>query len=99
VRRGRRGTQRCGRRATEAAAASFALQEDRREQVIEGAADLIGVGLQNLYLGFFGAVRNRLAHQDFRYASYKEAFQSLMLLDYLTENLDEAAARLGKQLA
>jgi hypothetical protein len=57
------------------------------------------VGLQNLYLGFFGAVRNQLPHQDFRYASDKEAFQSLMLLDYLTEKLDEAAARLGKQLA
>lgn len=57
------------------------------------------MGLQNLYLGFFGAVRNQLPHQDFRYASDKEAFQSLMLLDYLTEKLDEAAARLGKQLA
>jgi uncharacterized protein (TIGR02391 family) len=62
----------------------------------------IGVGeqvaAQHLYMGYFGAVRNRVAHRDFRYPSDKEAFQALMLLDYLTQSLDAAARRLGAQL-
>jgi len=56
-------------------------------------------GLQSLYMGFFGRIRNQLAHKDFQYVSHKEAFQTLMLLDYLTEKLGEAAGRLGRQLA
>jgi uncharacterized protein (TIGR02391 family) len=54
--------------------------------------------LQNLFMGFFGLVRNQVAHKDFRYDSSKEAFQALMLLDYLTEKLDSAAKRLGAGL-
>lgn len=54
--------------------------------------------LQSLYQGFFGSIRNQVAHQDFRYGSSKEAFQALMLLDYLVERLAEAAERLGTQL-
>ncbi|HEX4730515.1 MAG TPA: TIGR02391 family protein [Solirubrobacterales bacterium] len=55
-------------------------------------------GLQALYQGFFGFIRNQVAHQDFRYDSNKEAFQALMLLDYLVERLAEAADRLSMQL-
>ena len=54
--------------------------------------------LQNLFAGFFGFVRNQVAHKDFRYPDHKQPFQALMLLDYLTERLAEAAARMGKQL-
>jgi hypothetical protein len=50
-------------------------------------------------LGFFGAIRNQVGHQDFKHASDKEAFQALMLLDYLTEKLDAAAQRLGRSSA
>ena len=55
-------------------------------------------GLQGLCQGFFGFIRNQVAHQDFRYDSNKEAFQALMLLDYLTERLADAADRLGMPL-
>jgi hypothetical protein len=47
-------------------------------------------------MGFFGAVRNPLAHTEFRYGNPKEAFQVLMLVDLLTDKLDAAARRLGK---
>ena len=53
-------------------------------------------GLRNLFAGFVGVIRNQLAHRDSKMPSHKEAFQALMLLDYLTEKLDEAAKRLGK---
>jgi uncharacterized protein (TIGR02391 family) len=56
------------------------------------------VGIQNLYMGFFGTIRNQVAHKDFKYASDKEAFQALMLLDDLTERLQRAADRLGVPL-
>jgi uncharacterized protein (TIGR02391 family) len=54
--------------------------------------------LQNLYQGYFGFIRNEVAHNDFRFASNKEAFQALMLLDYLTERLAQSADRLGQTL-
>jgi hypothetical protein len=57
------------------------------------------VGVQNLYVGFFGAIRNKIAHRDFKLASDKKAFESFMLLDYLTEVLAEAATRSGKPLS
>jgi Protein of unknown function (Hypoth_ymh) len=56
-------------------------------------------GLLDLFRGFFGAIRNQVAHRDFRYASPKEAFQALMLLDYLTEKLGAAANRNGQRLS
>lgn len=55
--------------------------------------------VQNLFTGFFGLVRNQVAHNDFRYSSNKEAFQALVLLDYLAEMLDSTAKRLGSALA
>lgn len=55
-------------------------------------------GLQNLFKGFFGAVRNRLAHNNHRYTSDKEVLELLLLVDYLTIKLDAAAQRLGKAL-
>jgi uncharacterized protein (TIGR02391 family) len=55
-------------------------------------------GLQRLFMGFFGAVRNRLAHTQFRFSEPKEAFQLLMLVDYLTGKLDEAYQRHGQTL-
>jgi len=55
-------------------------------------------GLQQLYMGFFGAIRNVVSHKDFRYAEPKEAFQALMQLDYLSERLGTATGRLGKTL-
>lgn len=55
-------------------------------------------GLQRLFMGFFGAVRNRVAHTQFRYADPTEAFQLLMLVDFLTGKLAEAASRQGKKL-
>lgn len=53
-------------------------------------------GLRNLYSGYFGMIRNQIAHKDFKFASHKEPLQALMLLDYLSEKLDAAAHRLGK---
>jgi len=55
-------------------------------------------GLQQLFMGFFGAIRNLVSHKDFRYAQSKEAFQALMQLDYLTEKLGVAAGRLGESI-
>jgi uncharacterized protein (TIGR02391 family) len=55
-------------------------------------------GLQNLYKGFFGAVRNLLAHNNHRYTHAREAFELLLLVDYLTTKLDAAAQRLGRTL-
>jgi uncharacterized protein (TIGR02391 family) len=55
-------------------------------------------GLQNLFKGFFGAVRNVIAHHNYRYADSKEALELLLLVDYLTTKLDAAAERLGKTL-
>ncbi len=55
-------------------------------------------GLQQLYVGYFGMVRNRVSHRDFKYAEPKEAFQALMQLDYLTEKLSLVAQKHGKQL-
>jgi uncharacterized protein (TIGR02391 family) len=55
-------------------------------------------GLQQLYLGFFGAIRNQVMHKDFQYAHSKEGFDALMLLDYLTEKLAATAERQGQQL-
>jgi uncharacterized protein (TIGR02391 family) len=57
-----------------------------------------GNGLQRLFMGYFGAVRNLVAHTEFRYVDPKEAFQLLMLVDFLTGKLDQAATRLGKTL-
>jgi uncharacterized protein (TIGR02391 family) len=54
--------------------------------------------LQNLFMGFFGSVRNQVAHKDFRYDSNQEAFQAFMLLNYLVEKLDSAAKHLGSEL-
>lgn len=56
-------------------------------------------GLQQLYMGFFGAIRNQVGHKDFKYDSDKEAFQALMLLDYLIDKLNSAAQRLGSRLS
>ena len=53
-------------------------------------------GLQQQYMGFFGAIRNLVSHKDFRYAEPKEAFQALMQLDYLSEKLSAAARSLGR---
>jgi uncharacterized protein (TIGR02391 family) len=55
-------------------------------------------GLQRMFEGFFGAVRNRVAHKDFRYKDPKEALQVLMYLDMLTTKLAAAAHRTGQQL-
>ncbi|MGO9902771.1 MAG: TIGR02391 family protein [Solirubrobacteraceae bacterium] len=55
-------------------------------------------GLQRLFMGFFGAVHNRVAHTEFHYQDPKEAFQILMLVDFLTGKLDEAAQRQSKTL-
>jgi uncharacterized protein (TIGR02391 family) len=55
-------------------------------------------GWQQLYTGFFGAVRNKVAHRSFQYASDKEALTHLVQLDLLVEQLAATAARLGKQL-
>jgi Protein of unknown function (Hypoth_ymh) len=33
-------------------------------------------GLQRLFMGYFGAVRNLMAHTEFRYADPKEAFRA-----------------------
>jgi uncharacterized protein (TIGR02391 family) len=55
-------------------------------------------GIQQLSTGYFGAVRNLLGHQAFRYEKSKKALQHLMLLDLLTEELADAAARLGSTL-
>jgi hypothetical protein len=55
-------------------------------------------GLQRLFMGFFGAVRNLVAHTEFRYANAKEAFQILMLVDFLTGQLEDGAKRTGKTL-
>ncbi len=55
------------------------------------------VAVQSLYSGYFGRIRNQVAHRDFRYSSDIEAFQALMLLDYLTQNLAAAASRLEVQ--
>src|SRR4051812_13704427 len=41
-------------------------------------------GLQNLFKGFFGAVRNLIAHHNHRYADPKEALELLLLADLLT---------------
>jgi hypothetical protein len=49
-------------------------------------------------MGFFGAVHNRVAHTEFHYQDPKEAFQILMLVDFLTGKLDEAAQRQSKTL-
>lgn len=54
--------------------------------------------LQNLFVGFFGLIRNQVAHNDFRYESDKEAFQALMLLDHLVEKVGATAERLGAPL-
>lgn len=56
-------------------------------------------GTQRLFEGFFGAVRNVVAHREFRYSESKEALQLLMLLDLLTGKLDAAAQRTGQQLS
>jgi Protein of unknown function (Hypoth_ymh) len=53
------------------------------------------VAVQSLYIGYFGRIRNQVAHTDFRYPNDKEAFQALMLLDYLTQSLDATTSRLG----
>jgi len=55
-------------------------------------------GLQRLFEGFFGSVRNLIAHTGYRYDDGKEAFQLLMLLDLLVGSLDAAAKRLGTTL-
>jgi hypothetical protein len=55
-------------------------------------------GLQNLFMGFFGAVRNLIAHTGHRYTDPREAFQLLMLVDLLTYKLDDAAQRIGLTL-
>lgn len=56
------------------------------------------VAAQHLYMGYFGGIRNQVAHRDFRYSSDNEAFQALMLLDYLTQKLEKAADRLDSPL-
>ena len=55
-------------------------------------------GLQRLFMGYFGAVRNRVAHQTFRFADANEALQLLLFVDYLTRRVDDAAKRLGTTL-
>jgi hypothetical protein len=55
-------------------------------------------GLQQLFTGYVGAVRNLLGHQNFRYTENKKALHQLMLLDLLVGELAEAAARLNKTL-
>ena len=55
-------------------------------------------GLQNLFMGFFGAVRNLISHTAYRYGDPGEAFELLMLVNLLTAKLDVAAQRLGKSL-
>jgi uncharacterized protein (TIGR02391 family) len=55
-------------------------------------------GWQQLYTGYFGAVRNKVAHRTFRYASDKEAFSHLMQLDLLLEQLAVTANRMGTHL-
>ena len=56
-------------------------------------------GLQQLFTGYVGFVRNQVSHKDFKYEDHKEAFQALMLLDFLVEKLDDAAMRIGKPLS
>ncbi len=55
-------------------------------------------GLRNLFAGFFGVVRNQLAHRDSRLSRNKEAVEALAMLDYLTEKVEEAGDRIGKNL-
>jgi len=55
-------------------------------------------GVQRLFEGFFGAVRNLIAHTGHRYSDPKEAFQLLMLADLLVGELAAAAARTGQTL-
>lgn len=55
-------------------------------------------GIQQLFTGYVGAIRNLLGHQAFRYRSNKKALEHLMLLDLLIEEVADAAARLGTSL-
>jgi uncharacterized protein (TIGR02391 family) len=55
-------------------------------------------GAKHLFEGFFGAVRNVVAHKEFRYSEPREALQLLMLLDLLTVKLEDAARRTDQQL-
>jgi hypothetical protein len=52
-------------------------------------------GVQNLFMGYFGSIRNVVSHQNFRYESNKMALQHLMLLDQLVEEVADAASRIG----
>jgi hypothetical protein len=56
------------------------------------------VGIQQLFMGYAGAIRNPVGHKAFRYGSNKKALQHLMLLDQLMEEVAEAATRLGVAL-
>jgi hypothetical protein len=56
------------------------------------------VGIQHLFMGYAAAIRNPVGHQAFRYETNKKAFHHLMLLDQLTEEVADAAARLGVAL-
>jgi len=81
------GTKLCGK----AFSANGPLAD---QSLVAGERD----GWQQLYTGFFGAVRNKVAHRSFQYASDKEALSHLMQLDLLVEQLAATAARLGKQM-
>jgi hypothetical protein len=56
------------------------------------------IGIQNLFMGYAAAIRNVVGHQAFRYETNKRAFQHLMLLDQLMEEVAEASARVGVAL-
>lgn len=56
-------------------------------------------GWQRLFMGFFGAIRNLVAHTEFRYEDPREAFQILMLVELLTGKLEAAASRAGQTLS
>ncbi len=81
------GTKLCGK----AFSATGPLADNR---LVAGERD----GWQQLYTGYFGAVRNKVAHRSFKYATDKEAFAHLMQLDLLVVQLAATAHRLGQQL-
>ena len=55
-------------------------------------------GIQNLFTGYFGSVRNIVGHQAFRYQSNKMALQHLLLLDQLMEEVANASRRVNAPL-
>jgi hypothetical protein len=56
------------------------------------------LGIQKLFMGYAGAIRNLVGHQAFGYESNKADLHHLMLLNQLTDEVADAAGRLGLAL-